>query len=156
MWTPRLRKRVPSVDPVSGAVLKHHRLTWHKQGVDGSAKCDIVGVDVEDGVYGVLFEMDAGERDRLDRAEQLGTGYDMKTVEIEVGVGAGRDTVTAFTYYALMKDAALVPYRWYKELVVAGAREHGLPGDYIDRLKRVKATEDSDRRRVLKAERLLH
>jgi hypothetical protein len=45
-------------------------------------------------------------------------------------------------YYATDKDASLRPYHWYKALVIAGAREHGLPVSYRSRLELVVTVSD--------------
>ena len=34
-------------------------------------------------------------------------------------------------------DPSLTPYDWYKAFVLAGAREHGLPQDYVAALDAV-------------------
>jgi hypothetical protein len=56
--------------------------------------------------------------------------------------------VTAVTYYATDKDASLRPYHWYKALVIAGAREHGLPASYRSRLELVVTVSDPDPERA--------
>ncbi len=50
-------------------------------------------------------------------------------------------------YSATSTDSALKPYTWYRELVVAGAREHGLPHEYVQSLQVAAAVEDPDRER---------
>jgi gamma-glutamylcyclotransferase len=51
----------------------------------------------------------------------------------------------------------LVPYGWYKGLVVAGARQNGLPEAYIERLARAASKQDQKdaRPHKLEAEQLL-
>ena len=122
MLSRRIRARVPSARPLGVALLRGHRLAWHKAGRDGSGKCDVVVTnDPSHAVHGVL-------------------GYDEKQVEV-----IGRDgPVHAWLYCATATDPRLAPYSWYKGLVVAGAREHGLPTDYIERLEAVIAAEDAD------------
>ena len=63
-----------------------------------------------------------------------------KVVTILTGVGL----ITAVTYLATDKDASLRPYHWYKALVIAGAREHGLPPNYRSRLELVVTVSDPD------------
>ena len=57
------------------------------------------------------------------------------------------DHLRATTYYA--DSAAIVeglsPYTWYKDLVLNGAAEHGLPAGYIiSSIEAVAATNDPD------------
>ena len=49
----------------------------------------------------------------------------------------------ALTYHANPEriDASLRPRGWYKAHVVRGAREHGLPADYIRELEQVEPIE---------------
>jgi len=44
-------------------------------------------------------------------------------------------------------DDSLQPYAWYKDLVLAGAREHNLPAEYIREIENIVAIQDPDRRR---------
>ena len=144
MLTARLRARVPSATPVDRARLADHRLAWRMAGPDGSAKCDIAPAPGEV-VHGVLFRLSGEELPLLDAAEGLGEGYDRETVNVTTTEG---ESVAALTYRALVHDPDRRPYDWYKGFVVAGAREHGLPAEYLARLEEVVAGEDPDRDRA--------
>lgn len=137
MSTERLRGRTPSARPVGIGRLPRHRRCWHKRGRDGSGKCDVVfaGVDSDEAVWGVLFEIDEAEKTALHRAEGLGVGYLEKTVAVLTEAGVRR----AMTYQAKpgQTDATLRPFGWYKAHVVRGAREHGLPADCVRELEAV-------------------
>ena len=145
MLSRRIVQRVPSARFVHTATLQGYVLRWHKAGQDGSGKCDIVKTS-EPGacVYGVVYELAADEKPRLDAAEGLGHGYD----EMQVTLKLASSSTTAWTYCATAIDASLRPYTWYKALVVSGAREHDLPSDYIDRLLQVVAFDDEDAERA--------
>ncbi|MGM0413233.1 MAG: gamma-glutamylcyclotransferase, partial [Pseudomonadota bacterium] len=95
--------------------------------------------------HGVLFRLDAGELPLLDAAEGLGHGYDRETVTVTTPDG---EAVAALAYRALVHDPQRLPYDWYRGFVVAGAREHGLPDDYVAGLEAVPATPDPDRERA--------
>lgn len=141
----RMRERVPSARVVGSAVLRGHVLRWHKAGQDGSAKCDIVhSADVGACVHGVVYEIDIAEKPGLDRAEGLGAGYDEKQVCVSTAAGA----LDVWVYHATRIDAALAPFCWYRALVVAGAREHGLPADVVAQMERVPCIDDPDRDRA--------
>lgn len=141
MLSRRIGLRVPSAHFVHTATLAGYVLRWHKVGQDGSGKCDIVKTSAPGAcVFGVVYELAADEKRRLDDAEGLGHGYDEK--QVTLGLASG--STTAWTYCATAIDASLRPYSWYKALVVAGAQEHGLPGGYIDQLNQVPAFEDAD------------
>ena len=135
MSTERLRARVPSARARGRGRLLHHTLRWHKLGRDGSGKCDIEPTDTRNVVWGVLYDVAWSEKPALDAAEGLGTGYFEKEVRIVTDDGE----CLALTYHANPDriDSALRPRDWYKDHVVRGASEHGLPADYIRKLEQV-------------------
>lgn len=143
MLSARLKARCPSARPRGVAQLPSHELRWHKRSLDGSGKCDVVPASSDLTVFGVVYEVDANEKPALDQAEGLGHGYDLKDATVILN----GDAVAASIYFATKADPALKPYTWYKALVVAGAKEHGLPTSYIARLEGVEASEDPDRAR---------
>lgn len=140
MLTARLRERVPSAAAIGVGQLIGHALRWDKRSWgDGSGKCDAEATGRQDDVvWGVVFELDPADKPALDKAEGLGAGYAERTVNILVD----GETVAATTYCATDKDPSLRPYHWYKALVIAGAREHGLPPGYRSRLELVLTVSD--------------
>jgi gamma-glutamylcyclotransferase len=131
MLARRLQERAPSARPIGTGLLRGHALRWHKVGRDLSGKCDILSTgDPGDVVHGVLYELSLGDKPALDAAEGLGAGYEEKEVDIQTPTGV----VRAHVYYATHIDPAVVPYTWYKALVVAGAQQHALPAEYISKL----------------------
>jgi hypothetical protein len=62
---------------------------------------------------------------------------------------------TVTLYAATKTDSSLKPYTWYKAFVVAGAKEHKLPSDYIKQLEAVEAIQDPDRERDRRNTQLL-
>lgn len=135
MATERLRSRAPSAQPLGAARLPRHVLRWHKLGRDGSGKCDAAPAEAEDAVWGVLFAIDCADKPSLDTAEGLGIGYDERVVHVCTANGRCR----AVTYQAKPDriDTRLRPKPWYKNYVLAGAREHGLPAAYMAQLATV-------------------
>jgi gamma-glutamylcyclotransferase len=152
MLTARLRLRVPSAFAVTIGKLSGYRLCWHKVSRDGSGKCDVeISENCNDCVWGVIYEFDAREKAALDAAEGVGHGYRAITVEIDTG----HQVLNALTYVATVKDALLVPYDWYKSLVIAGAREHSVPPNYVSSLEQVPSKPDCDSIRVAENASLL-
>ena len=142
MSSRRLRQRLGRVSPLAVAILTRHRLCWHKQGRDGSGKCDAAPADdADDAVIGVLYELAAEDRPLLDRFEGVGAGYE--AVDIRAMLLSG-EFIEAFTYQATRIDKDAIPFCWYKSHVLHGAREHGLPADYIAGLESVVAQDDPD------------
>ena len=134
----RLAERVPSSRLVGTTILPAHALRFHKRSRDGSAKCDVVP-DPGAVVHGALFELEARDDAMLAAAEE---GYERVAIQVDTPGGARE----AFTFRARPERIAadLVPYRWYRELVVIGARYHRFPSGYVARLERVTVTDDPD------------
>lgn len=150
----RLRGRTPSAAAIGVATLSGYALRWHKRSRDGSGKCDAFRTGAsDDAVVGVLFELTAADGAELDRIEGIGFGYGVRDVSVALGAERSR----AFTYVARPDaiDASLAPYDWYKELVVAGAREHALPGEYLACLLAQACVADVDEARARKAWELI-
>jgi hypothetical protein len=138
----RLRARVPSAEPLGVSRLDQHRLSFHKIGRDGSAKCDACFTGyAEHHVLGILYHIDHAEKAFLDQVEGLGKGYEVKEVDLLHPHG---HEVTAFTYYATHIDPELSPFHWYREHVLRGAEEFGLPEAYIDLIRSVNCIDDED------------
>ena len=134
--TARLAERTGGATPLGRATLSGHVLRFHKVSTDETAKADARFTGrAEDEVIGVLFSIPATGKRGLDRAEGLGHGYSEKNVRV---VREDGSAVDAFTYVA--DDSAigvgLRPAAWYREMVILGALEQGLPAGYIDRFMR--------------------
>lgn len=143
MLTARIRERCPGAQAIGTALLEDHQLAWHKSSKNGSGKCDVVGRRRGAAVHGVVFRVPRAEKWDLDKAEGLGYGYDERVAEVILNGERSRVVL----YVATDTDGTLKSYTWYRALVVAGAREHGLPSDYITALETVEALEDQDRSR---------
>ena len=153
MLTARLAERVPTVRPIGPGRLSGHQLHFHLSGSDDSGKCNVLETgDPADVVHGVLYELDADRLERLHAAE----GAPYAFVELDI-VAADR-TYRAATYRGRTAylDDTLVPYDWYCAFVLEGAREHGLPADYVARLAAVENRSDSDTARAELNARILH
>lgn len=145
MLTARIQERCHSASCLGVAELRGYELRWHKRSrKDGSAKCDVIATQ-EDGarVYGVVYALPLSEKPGLDDAEGLGFGYD--EIQVSVVVDGGR--TDALCYTATDIDSRLKPYTWYVALVVGGARQHGLPPDYVSQLAATEAVQDRNRKR---------
>ncbi len=133
MSTARLRKRAPSCSPMGVATLPGYQLKFHKRSKDGSAKCDAFRTgNSTDVLYGVLFEIANGDKPALDLVEGLGHGYTDEQITVSRADGS---TCQAHAYIASPDaiDESLHPTDEYRQHVLDGAREHGLPDDYTAR-----------------------
>jgi hypothetical protein len=134
-------------------------IQFTKRSRDGSGKATIIAADLLGAcVYGVVFEMDAADLDRLDRLEGAGRGY-CREDAFEVVMGAEAQPLRVTTYIANpgWVDGHLRPYDWYLRLLLVGAQQHRLPAPYLDFLGATAAVADPvpDRKGRIEALELL-
>lgn len=142
MSLPRIRKRVPSVAKIGHAKLCGYSLAFDKVSKDGSGKCNVVATGVaQDFVHGVLYSLEDAELTLLDRAEGAGQGYIRRASVVQMPTGEER---IAECYFATNVDRSLTPFTWYVEHVLHGAKEAGLPKDYIHWIANVPSQIDPD------------
>ncbi len=152
MLAARMMARVPSVRPLGSARLEGFVLSWNKRSKDGSAKCSIEETGQrEDVVWGVLYALNREDKRKLDDFEGLGHGYGERMVTVL----AGGKPLRVWAYYATSVDLNVRPYDWYRDLVVAGAHEHGFPPEYIESLEAVPTIKDPDGKRAARERQLL-
>jgi len=124
MHTPRMRARAPSAESVEIGRLRGWRLACNKHGRDGSGKANLVP-DPGREVWGVVYRLSPAELVQLDEVEQ---GY--RRVAFPV-LTPGDRTLDAEAYVSDLITSDPVPFNWYRELMVAGARHHRLPETHI-------------------------
>jgi gamma-glutamylcyclotransferase len=150
----RLAKRVPSARLVGIADLKKHCLSFHKKSIDGSSKCNILKTHHEsDIVHGAIYQLDLNHKAALDRFENKGNGY----MDSPVTLHHKGQQYTCFTYRAQEShiDDDLMPYHWYKNLVVLGAKYLQLPEPYVSSLESIRSIDDPDPTRKVESEKLI-
>ena len=81
-------------------------------------------------VLGVIYKIDQKALYILDKHE----GYNNKVYDRDVLIISGNDNKVyeAYTYYRTDKKTGL-PSEEYRETVKLGAKEHGIPEEYIDK-----------------------
>jgi len=128
----RLREspRLPSAIPVAKASLDDWSLEMSKYSSrDGSGKANIVPKKGAH-VWGVIYEFDAREKPQLDIEEG---GYTPKPMDIVDCRGVTHAGV--LVYLANKPRATLVAFNWYKAYILAGARQHDFPAEYLKGLE---------------------
>jgi cation transport regulator ChaC len=91
-------------------------------------------------VYGVLYLLLPEECDRLDFTEGVALGV-YHRVPVEVVVEPG-ERVAAFTYQSTLTQEGRKPSARYRRLLVEGARQHGLPLEYVEFLESFELARD--------------
>jgi gamma-glutamylcyclotransferase len=124
------RGAMPEARSVGPARLQGYRLALTRRSIRWQAGVlDIVAAPAES-VWGGLFELNDGDLERLDAKEGAGLAYRRIEVELE-------DGVRAIAYEVIDKEPVEVPPApEYAALVLAGARECGLPDDWVSELER--------------------
>lgn len=134
----RLCKRVPSAKLAGRGRILNKRLVCNKRSNDNSGKANLK--DSPGGVvWGVLYEMDSSDLNRLDEVEE---GYQRTTMHVHIDKDK---SVAAEVYISTEITPKGIPFNWYKELLVSGAQEHQLPEDYIAFLEKLPSKHDPKR-----------
>jgi AIG2 family protein len=131
MSSAELRAWCPAHRVVGPAELPGHRLAYLRRSIRwGAGVVDIVPAPGRS-VWGVLYDLPLGPGE-LDAKEGAGFAYRRRRVDVR----HGESSFAAFAYEVIEKETAEVaPRPEYRELLVTGAREHGLPGHYIAELE---------------------
>jgi cation transport regulator ChaC len=91
-------------------------------------------------VWGVAYRLTHSEAERLDRTEGVHHGAYLR-LPVEVR-DAARALVPAFTYHSPRGVTGRKPSRRYLGLILAGARHHGLPAEWVERLRALELAVD--------------
>ena len=121
----------PSHRVLGPAELPDHRLAFLRRSIRwGAGVVDIVPAPGRS-VWGVLYELPLGPGE-LDAKEGAGFAYRRREVEVV----RGGSQFAALAYEVIEKEPAEVrPRPDYVELLVTGARENGLPAEYVAELE---------------------
>jgi hypothetical protein len=147
----RLKQRIPSARLVGTTALSGYELSFAKRGQDASGKGHIKTTPHQSCVYGAVYQIAADHKADLDKFE--GSGYGHTSFKLEVN----RVTYSCFAYTGLAPhlDESLLPFHWYKELIVLGARFHDFADDYVHNIQQTPSIKDPDPLRNAQNERLV-
>jgi gamma-glutamylcyclotransferase len=137
----RIEERLGPCRALGAACLKGYQLNFHKCGGDGSGKCTIQHTgDGRQHVLGGLFDLSQAQSRQLDGFE--GSGYFRQ----RVGLYLRGQSFNAYTYIAVARyiDNSLIPFDWYRALVLQGARELEFARSYIHKIRSLPYNVDPD------------
>src|SRR5262249_9690964 len=80
-------------------------------------------------MHGVVYQLTADECENLDRSEGVLAGYYNRA--LVVVITANGERIEAFTYQSPHGSPGRKPSQRYMGLLLDGAREHGLPDEYV-------------------------
>jgi cation transport regulator ChaC len=122
------------------ARLDGHRLTFDLPvGPGERGVANLVG-DPAAATWGVCYLLDAAACDHLDRTEGVHRGY-YRRLEVSVVTDDG-GSLQAFAYQGIASVAGRKPSQRYLGLLLDGAREHGLPEEWIRYLEGLELAVD--------------
>lgn len=122
----RMRSRVAGARADGVAYLHGYRLAWDKLGADGSGKANLRR-EPESRVWGVVYAFESDGWGKLDAHER---GYERFEVLVTLA-----DAAVPVQTYRSERLTGEPPFAWYRQLVVEGARAHGLPEDWVRALE---------------------
>ena len=150
----RLTERVGSALPFSNAWIRGYEVRFRKISFDDSGKADLVETgDLEDIVHGVVYQFDPAEWHALDKHEGAtgnNPGYDRVPIQVHTDL-SNRDVTTYLARRGRI-DESLKPYTWYRDLILCGAEQHGLPEDYRRKIESIVDIPDPEENRPGKIE----
>jgi len=99
--------------------------------------------DADAAALGVLFEIEPPDLEHLELTEGVPIDNYARVTVTATPLRAVPDAVTAVTFSSDRRDASLQPSTRYMALLIEGALEHGLPTEYVARLRTVPARRES-------------
>lgn len=113
--------------------LEGHRFVYDGFSVPWDGAVGNIVNSATEGVWGALYEITERDRLTLDAFEGYPRSYEHKDVEVKDRDGKA---CQAMTYYRTGR-ALGKPHPDYEKVVIDGAKQCGLPEDYVDRFLRV-------------------
>jgi sulfite reductase (NADPH) flavoprotein alpha-component len=102
-------------------------------------------------VWGVLYEVTPEDYAHVEFSEAVPFG-NYRRVEVDSHpLAGGAAPVQAYTLVSDRRAPEMRPSRRYRDLIVAGALQHGLPGRWVEFLRAVPAGEESEGDLTLRA-----
>ncbi len=130
----RFRRRCPGAAVVGRARLPDHQLAFTRYSrAEKGGVADIVPEPCAS-VWGVLYEIDEACLDALDGHEGAPRAYRRETIRVIDDAGMEREAVA----YVANRTGEFAPSRQYLAQITRGAREHGLPEEYVLSIEQVR------------------
>ena len=132
MCTRYLRDCCPSAEPVMPAALANFHIEFRRYSTNLEGGISTIQPAPGELVHGVLFAIPTTEIETLDVLENVPDGlYTRNTFLVLDAAGAWRG---AELYRIVTPEGPFEPAGRYIDWMLEGAREHGLPDDYVARI----------------------
>jgi gamma-glutamylcyclotransferase len=129
----QMKRWCPASRFLKTAILRGFRFVYDGFSVAWDGAVGNIVPAENDFVYGALYEITARDRLTLDSFEGYPRSYDRREVDV---VDRDGTTSRAMTYFRTGR-ALGKPHPDYERIVIDGAKECGLPDEYVDRALRV-------------------
>lgn len=134
----QMRQRCSNHRVVGVARLPGYRIGFYGHSAKWDGAVETIVRHAQSEVWGVLYQLDAADWEQLDnyqdaRADGLGTyfHYPVEVLDLQQAVKV------AITYRKDMLGKTERPSTEYLNMIIQGAREHGLPENYVEELSRI-------------------
>jgi len=147
----QMREGCPDARLMGVGRLKDYKLAFTRR--SSRRECGVADALPAPGenVWGVLWELTFRDLARLDKREGVPGAYERATKDVWLQQINGEAAVTAEVYFVSRKEkkrwaqaapAELKPNAAYKSLLLNGARQHGLPKEYVGKVITTLDTND--------------
>ncbi len=112
------------------ALLQGYRFAFTTRSTDGRIYANVMACDPNDVVRGVLYRCGTAGMSVLDRYE---AGYERRQVTVTDETGRNYEA----TVYVGLPECTVEPGQpttRYRDIILAGAKEFGLPAEYLERI----------------------
>jgi hypothetical protein len=141
LCTAQMAERCPSGQIFARALLPDYALVFPRR--SERRNCGVAGIVPCPGrvVWGAVYRLTVEDIARLDRSEghipgrdPAANAYNKRDIAV-LRDGARDDIIRAFTYIAVTMPGRHIPSAEYRGIMLRGARENGLPSDYLAALE---------------------
>ena len=131
-----LRGYCPGAEPVMRATLPNARIEFRRYSTDLGGGISTIMPAPGKRVEGVIYRIPRAEIEALDKLEDVDKGVYVRETHLVLGIdGAWHG---ADLYRVATPDGPFEPAAQYVAWMIEGAREHGLPEDYIAGLQALR------------------
>jgi gamma-glutamylcyclotransferase (GGCT)/AIG2-like uncharacterized protein YtfP len=118
------------------ALLKNYELIFPRKSIIQKGGVASIIEKMGEVVYGVIYELNDNEMEKLDKYEGKGYAYD----RININVLKDNEEISCETYIA-KKEGDFLPSEEYLKKIITGAKINNLPSEYLEKLEKIE-TED--------------
>ena len=130
----QFKRRCPGAAVVGRARLPDHRLAFTRYSTKRKGGVADIVPQPGEVVWGALYEVDEAGMAALDDFEGFPRAYRRETIRVVDDAGAEREAVA----YVANPTGEFAPSRLYLSIIAQGARDHGLPEEYVRAIEQVR------------------